>query len=369
MKFPKPWCRKNRGWYVTLDGEQIPLGKERAEAMAAYHKLMQEPRQERKVSSLSVAVLIDRFLDHVEKNLASDTYVWYQSRLQCFVSRYPDLFLKDLKPFHVQEWIDDIDQSAGTKRNYARSIQRCLAWCEEMGHIERSPIAKFKKPGGGKRDKIISPVEYETILSFVRNDAFRDLLIVTWETGCRPQESLIVEARHVDIERCRWFIPKDEAKGRQHDRCVYLNDRALEITRKLMLAHPDGKLFRNSDGSDWTTDSVNCAFVLLQGRLGKRHVETQKTTRKRVSKDQKAAHLAELARQRKERNRLARKHGEKYCLYHFRHTWMNRLLTSGVDSLTVAILAGHVDASTLATTYQHLSQNSVFLLEQAKRAG
>lgn len=28
-KFPMPWFRKKRGWYVTLDGGQIPLGKDR----------------------------------------------------------------------------------------------------------------------------------------------------------------------------------------------------------------------------------------------------------------------------------------------------------------------------------------------------
>ena len=38
--------------------------------------------------------------------------------------------------------------------------------------------------------------------------------------------------------------------------------------------------------------------------------------------------------------RLAEKLAPKFCLYNIRHTWMNRLLTSGVDALTVAILAG-----------------------------
>jgi hypothetical protein len=47
---------------------------------------------------------------------------------------------------------------------------------------------------------------------------------------------------------------------------------------------------------------------------------------------------------------------------------MNRMLTSGVDALTVAILAGHRDPSTLAKTYQHLSQSPRFLLAQARRA-
>ena len=47
---------------------------------------------------------------------------------------------------------------------------------------------------------------------------------------------------------------------------------------------------------------------------------------------------------------------------------MNRLLKKGVDSLTVAFLAGHSDPSTLAKVYAHLSQDPQYLLNQVKRA-
>jgi hypothetical protein len=42
------------------------------------------------------------------------------------------------------------------------------------------------------------------ILANTRDRAFCDLLISTWESGCRPQESLRVEARHVDLANQRW---------------------------------------------------------------------------------------------------------------------------------------------------------------------
>ena len=65
---------------------------------------------------------------------------------------------------------------------------------------------------------------------------------------------------------------------------------------------------------------------------------------------------------------LNRKLRKRYCLYVLRHTWMNRLLTSGVDALTVAVLAGHSDPSILGKTYQHLSQNPEYLRTAARRA-
>lgn len=367
----QPWFWKQRqAWFVTINGERVPLGEDREEAFRRFHARMAAPKAvpiQPAGDKQLVAVLIDTFLDYVQKNLASDTYIWYQSRLQCWVTKYPKLTVEELKKHHVREWIDAMDVSPGTKRNYARSIQRCLAWCEEEDYIERSPIAKFKKPAGGKRERVVTSAEYGKILDLAGSDEFRDLIAVTWETGCRPQESLIVETRHVDLEHCRWFFPKSEAKGKRHDRVVYLNDKAMEITRRLMLAHPHGKLFRNSEGQPWTTDSVNCAFVRVQTRWRQDEVKSTRKPRQPIGEGELQARTAVWAARRKQLDKQARAKGEKFCLYHLRHTWMNRMLTSGVDSLTVAVLAGHVDPSTLATTYQHLSQNSAYLLSEARR--
>jgi integrase len=57
-----------------------------------------------------------------------------------------------------------------------------------------------------------------------------------------------------------------------------------------------------------------------------------------------------------------------YSLYSLRHSWATRALQSGLDGLTVAILMGHSDPSTLARVYQHLSHEPEHLLKQARRA-
>jgi integrase len=58
----------------------------------------------------------------------------------------------------------------------------------------------------------------------------------------------------------------------------------------------------------------------------------------------------------------------RYSLHALRHSFATDALRKGIDSLTVAILLGHKDPSTLARVYQHLNQNPEHLLEQAKRA-
>ncbi len=327
-RFPKPWFRPSRGvWYVTLDGRQIGLGPNREEAFQQYHKLMTAGRP-MPVASDSVLALVDAFLDWCQKNRSRETYHWYLDRLQRFAKAVPpDLRSGQLRPFHVQQWVDAMDGiGPGTKRNYMRSIQRAMRWAEQQGHIERSPIAHLEKPAGGKREVLVGQADFDQMLGVVRDRSFRDLLITTWETGCRPQESLRVEARHFDRRLARWVFPASESKGGAAPRVVYLTEVAAEISERLSRTHPEGRLFRNTRDVAWTTDAVNCRFTTLAKKLGKR-----------------------------------------FCLYHLRHTWMNRLLTAGVDALTVAILAGHHDPSTLAKTYQHLSQQPTYLQEAARK--
>ena len=110
-------------------------------------------------------------------------------------------------------------------------------------------------PKGGKREQVVSAGEWSTLLDNVADETLLELLTVTWETGCRPQESLRVEARHVDLKNQRWWFPVSESKT-EIPRIVYLTDDALAITKRLMLKHPKGPLFRNSRGKPSTLFSV-----------------------------------------------------------------------------------------------------------------
>jgi len=328
-RFPQPWYRPGRRlWYVTIDGHQHCLGPEREDAFRRYHQLMAKPPAKRFAAD-SLFAVIDAYLDWCQKHRAADTFEWYRYRLQRFVDFLGgDIKVGELRPFHVQRWIDSYeDLASGSKRNYCRAIQRAMRWAEQQGYIDRSPIAYLEKPPAGKRETVVTQEEYAQLLRVTNDREFRQLLSTTWEIGCRPQELLRVEARHVDLDQTRWVFPPSEAKMGRLPRIVYLTEPALDTTRRLILTHPEGPLFRNTRGRPWTPDAVNCRFTTLKKKLGKR-----------------------------------------YCLYLFRHTWMNRLLKSGVDALTVAILAGHADPSMLAKTYQHLSQDPDYLRQAARRS-
>ena len=83
----------------------------------------------------------------------------------------------------------------------------------------------------------------------------------------------------------------------------------------------------------------------------------------------RAAHEEIVALLRERIAELAREHGMKWCLYHFRHSFATRMLEAGTDAMTVSALLGHADGAMLAKVYSHLSRSGAYLREAVKAAG
>ena len=148
---PKPWYWHDReAWFVTIDRKRHNLGPVKADAIKRFHQLMAKPVR-RVMRSDSLLTVIDAFLDWTQKHKAPDTHEWYRYRLERFARRYPDMTVAELKPFHVQEWADSYNFSVTSRRNYLRSVKRCLKWAARQGYIEQSPIAELEVPAAENR--------------------------------------------------------------------------------------------------------------------------------------------------------------------------------------------------------------------------
>jgi integrase len=238
-KFPKPWYRPNRGtWYVTLDGHQHNLGPDETEAFDKYKQLLAKPKA-MSVPSDALASVIDAFLEWVHREKSPKTYEWYEYRLQRFLRKHPTMRAADVRPYHVDEWVGGYKFSVTSRRNYMRTIKRCLAWATKRGFLERNPIADLEIPAAERREVSLDEEDIALLLASIRDETLRDLVTVTVETGCRPQESLRVEARHVDLKNQRWVFPKGESKNKRMSRVVYLSDRAAAIIRRLVARYPE----------------------------------------------------------------------------------------------------------------------------------
>ena len=396
---PSPWYWPERnGWFTILGGTRRPLGDHPADlpppvkrkgkwvappAIAtAFHTLLAAPTPPSRgdnlgtrAAGLTVSELLDKFLDWTQKNKAARTYEWYRDHLQSFLTHLGPkaIAAADLKPFHVVEWADTHPNwSNAYRRGAIVAVQRPFNWAEELGYIPASPIKKIKKPQPQRRESHLTPEGFaELIANYAEGDPFRELLTFSWHSGCRPQESIHLEARHVHLDAECVVLPKEESKGKRKGRVILLHGPALDIVRRLLDAKPRGKLFLNEDGKPWKRFAIANRFdrlVLGQGiarlkelgveveplpRFNRRHYPTPAalaTARK--------AHKKALADRRKRILKLAREHGTKLACYDLRHGFCQRMLESGANHLAVAELMGHSNGRQVAETYSHMNRAS-----------
>jgi integrase len=153
------------------------------------------------------------------------------------------------------------------------------------------------------------------------------------ETGCRPGEAAVVEAKHVLHDRPVVVLPPDLHKtGRRtgKDRVIFLSEGIETMVRALALRHPTGPLFRNSrNGNGWGHNVISQRVTRYKRKLGL---------------------------------------PDDLVLYLVRHAFSTRHVEAGVDISVVAKLMGHSHTSTLQAVYTHLSDKPIMDALNAKKA-
>ncbi len=308
------WWKAHNQYAATINGKRHRLGKNLNEAKRRFGELLAKDGRDEPV--LHVAVVLDHFLEWSQLN-RPDSYRWYRDYCQSFLDANKKLRVDELKPHHVETW----SNHGKGKRGKITAIKRAFNWAAEQGIIDSSPIAHMKRPTSGRRDEIITEDQLDELLSHVPDQPFRDLLTVSWECGCRPQETRTVESRFVELDKHRWLFPRELSKTKRRPRLVYMTGVAEAIVRRRVDQYPVGPIFRNTRNDPWTSSAVKCRFSRLEAKIGRR-----------------------------------------LCQYNFRHSWITRMIASGVDSHVVAVLAGHSNTSMIDVVYSHVEHQHDFLL-------
>ena len=77
-----------------------------------------------------------------------------------------------------------------------------MKWAKTQAYIDSNPIEDMEVPAAEAKEVYISPEEFAVFRTFVRNGSLGDLMDLTYDCGCRPQESLRVTAKEVvDLAR------------------------------------------------------------------------------------------------------------------------------------------------------------------------
>lgn len=327
-----PWFWKQKQQYaVTIRGKRHLLGEDEEEAKRQFHELMSKKEDEPPppaAGGITMAEAIDKFLAWTLRERAKETYLWYQEHLQSFLDSLPKLMLaEEVKAHHVEDWANAHKWGGSRTGGAMTAVARVFNWALKKELIQKNPIhGRLDKPRPGKRDRVISPKDFTKIQKHLRGN-FQDLVITAWETGARPQELVKVEARHVDLENGRWVFPVEESKGKTAQRIIYLSEKALGITKRLLKKNKSGRLFRTCFGNPWDKNKVSHAFIRLQKKVG-----------------------------------------VKYRMYDFRFSFCTNGLKNGVDPITMQHLMGHKDLSMISKIYALVGQDHQHMRNAAMKA-
>lgn len=219
----KPFFRKQtQSWYFSTKGKQIPLGKDREKAFKKFYELM--ARDAPTKASDSVAKLCNLYLDWCKQNRSKRTYDSYRMYLSSLIrSVGTSLTIADLKPMHISRWLDENPTWNATSKNTAtRYAKRVFNWAKKEGRLEANPIQLAEAPSPKRREHAITPEQHELVMSFSRDQEFKDCLLFLYETGARPQEARVIEAGHCHIDVQRIVLPPSDAKGEEDFRVIRL---------------------------------------------------------------------------------------------------------------------------------------------------
>src|SRR5262249_34772213 len=138
-----------------------------------------------------------------------------------------------------------------------------------------------EKPPAKSRgaEYLVTPETHQKALAAARPD-FRQILIVCENTGCRPGELFMAEARHFDptlgalIFRGQAHLAAGEnarkTSGKDKDRIIILTGEALQLVKELVAKYPKGPLFRKgkSRKKPWDTDATYQRLKILRRNTG-----------------------------------------------------------------------------------------------------
>ena len=334
----KPWFRDQDGWWYGQVGtgsarcqQRLVEGKDKGrEARRLYKQLLEEGDELTTTTTLK-RIFIAFLRDHAKESCSKDTYRWYRHFLKSCSKVCGSVRYRDLKPAHVQRWLKRKKGWGETTRNRAITcVKVAVNWFVKANNVPVNRLVNLKKPAMLPRERITTAAERRTVLSAVKDQAFKLVLFALGATGARPSEVRRVTAAEYMPAGLWVFPPRKHKTGKKtrKPRVIYLTEPMKKLCEKLARERPTGPLFLNSRGKPWTCNALRCRFRQLR----KKFPELQGVT-----------------------------------AYVYRHTFTTDGLAAGVPIAQMQELRGHQSPAMMAH-YAHLGQKMSAMRAAASQA-
>lgn len=290
-----------------------------------------------------------------KENLTPDTCQNYVNILKRrILPVYGHMKLKDIKPIHVVNFIDDLKNkgkrldgkdgalSASSVANCHRAFNSVLSFAVRLELIKDNPAKAVKPPKVKiKKSEVYSKVEVEILMSNLISYPLRwqALIMLALTTGAREGEIAALEFKHVDFEKVRIHIEQSltEVTGEglrlkqtknERWRYVSLPGPMLNMLDKLKIQRSQENSVVN-DMREWPDH-----FFIFANEFGKP-----------IRPDSISQWW----------KRFTTRHKMKHIRFHeLRHTSATMLINEGVHPKVISERLGHADISTTMNIYGHV---------------
>jgi site-specific recombinase XerD len=280
----KFYRKRRKAWYCKLEGPngerqerkllKGPNDKETADDAERARQNLRDQIEAHGTPTLDCTVdhLVQSFLTYVEANNAHGTYRNYAHFLLGFAESpaVAGLKVRQLELRHANDWLAKhypIKGNKNTRHDAIVALKRLFNWAvRDMKYLPYNPLAGLSKPKRTHRQVCPTMDQWNQVLAHYAGDPFGDFLTVLVDTGARPQELRVTEARQLDLDARPPVIVYDDGEipGKALGRKVQLTPRAVTILRRYAGEHPEGPVMRNERGDPWKKDALNCRFQRLK---------------------------------------------------------------------------------------------------------
>lgn len=268
------WQRKQNGfWYTKLNGRQVKLSKDKAEARRLLHKLLAADEAPAAGPGVTCRRLLDTYLARTAAEKSAGRVTISTRYLARFCTAFGHRRADAVKPYEVSEWLEGLKTRTGTavsvstRAAIVSMLRAGFNFGVREGYLPASPMKGVKKGKWGHRERMLTPAEIDAV---VAASPHREFLTVLRLTGMRPfSEAAALTAAHLDPERRRAVFTRHKtAEKTKKPRVVYFAPGAWEIVARRAERYPTGLLFRNRVGDPITCDALNKHLREVCQRVG-----------------------------------------------------------------------------------------------------
>ncbi len=339
VRFPTPWFRRGRGWYVTVNGKQIGLDLtdevvRAGELQAAVERVVRQmglaplPAEVADPDAVVVRAgpvgeLVEQYRAVVLNRLTSaDSRAGYGRVLDWLAGEFGGEDVRAVAAAEVAGRARSAGWSDSTLRYRLVVASGFFRWC---GRVKfKPPLPPLVHRGV---EAVISPEEFRALLGEASGD-YGPVLRFMHLTGVRPGEARTLAVEMVDWVNgvAEWKKHKTSHKG--HRRQVPLGDESMALLSAQRERYKTGLLFRNRNGDMFTSTALRMRMWRIRKRAGLR---------------------------------------SDVMTYGLRHTFVTEMLEDGHSVADVAALAGHSSPTMVEKCYSHVAAGTKRLKQVASR--